>query len=355
MGRKFNSIEYKTAICVGCSVLLHAGLIYYVASTQFGGKGEGGNGEKESETISFDVSQSNADDSTDSQTEAAVNEPVAETKLPEKIETPKETVVDKDSAVSVPEKEVSKPKLATTLPKKEEQLPAPAPKNEKTSVIDPQTKEKIAVTQPQENAPEEKSMEVTSTVDEEARKSNEQLVEQIMSDQKQPESQEPEVTPTPVPAAPAAAPAKEDEDTAGETIQAQQGEGSPSAESQTSEKGAAGAESTESSAQNLPVKQDSDLKPMPGNKDPQYSKDDRLARRQGEVKFMAEVSKAGSLSNIRLLKSSGHKSLDLSAYRAFKNFRYQPGQQSFVVKSFVFTLKGPAQQLPSRLAIRGEN
>ena len=42
----------------------------------------------------------------------------------------------------------------------------------------------------------------------------------------------------------------------------------------------------------------------------QYDADDRLKGRQGEVAFMAYVSREGSLGQFKMLKSSGYRELD---------------------------------------------
>lgn len=359
MSKNYKSIEWKTAVCLVFSVGLHAGLIYYVALTQFG------NG-------SSDVNQAGVAAPVEFQT-VAPTEPIPvsnETpavKEEVKVEAPKSEPKSESVKPAIkpePKIEVSRPvtndlpapksKIAKVLPKKvvapiSNDSPVVVAKNEEKQPEPEIEKEKMEEVMPVEKV---ESMNIEKEVAHE-KAVREELVEKILKDEPNPEQltieqgtpkiveQEPAPAPAPV-VAPEAKPAP------AATTQAQQP--APTAKGDAKTTVASTAPSNEGKA--LPVKNDSELKAMPGNKDPQYSSNDRLARRQGEVKFMAEVAADGSISNIRILKSSGHRSLDLAAYSAFKSYRYYPGQQSYVVKSFVFTLKGPAQVLPSRLGTR---
>jgi periplasmic protein TonB len=314
MSKNYRSIEWKTAVCLVFSVFLHAGLIYYVALTQFGGGSSGVNSAGEFAQIEITpIPVSN--ETPDPAPVAPVKEPKVEVSRPVENKLP-----------------APKPKLAQVLPKKAVITPAPQDDNSKVEApvevakIEPQPEPVIEQEKMDDVSEATVAAVETMNVEKEVKqeqKAREELVEKIMKDEPLPERDEKaqNIVATPAAAGPAvavaAAPAK------------QASAGAP-----------------------LPVKNDYELKAMPGNKDPQYSPEDRLKNRQGEVKFMAEVSSDGSISNIRILKSSGHRSLDLAAYSAFKNYRYFPGQQSYVVKSFVFTLKGPAQVLPSRLGTR---
>lgn len=93
------------------------------------------------------------------------------------------------------------------------------------------------------------------------------------------------------------------------------------------------------------------LSEQPGNAKPTYLADDQRAGRQGTVIFNAMVTKDGSVQAIQMKQSSGHSSLDSSAYEAFKQHRYLPGQQGAVQKTFQFVLNGE-ETVKSRLRRR---
>ena len=92
-----------------------------------------------------------------------------------------------------------------------------------------------------------------------------------------------------------------------------------------------------------------DLRQMPGNKKPQYDSDDRLAQRQGEVAFLAYVSKEGQVTQFKLVKSTGHRSLDLKTLKAVQGWRFYPGQEGWVEIPFKWDLKGGPQEMPATL------
>ncbi len=88
-----------------------------------------------------------------------------------------------------------------------------------------------------------------------------------------------------------------------------------------------------------------------GNAKPSYADEDQRAGRQGLVIFDAVVTKEGTVQAIELKQSSGHSSLDSSAYEAFKKHRYLSGQQGSVRKTFQFVLNGE-ETVKSRLRRR---
>jgi len=92
-----------------------------------------------------------------------------------------------------------------------------------------------------------------------------------------------------------------------------------------------------------------DLKQMPGNQKPTYSQADRLAGNQGEVSFLAYVLRDGSLGQLKVLKSSGHRSLDLRTLAAIRTWRFFPGQEGWVEIPFKWDLRGGPQELPATL------
>ncbi|MFN7825935.1 MAG: TonB family protein [Pseudobdellovibrionaceae bacterium] len=92
-----------------------------------------------------------------------------------------------------------------------------------------------------------------------------------------------------------------------------------------------------------------DLKQLPGNQKPTYPQADRLAGNQGEVSFLAYVLRDGSLGQFKMLKSSGHRSLDLRTLAAIRSWRFYPGQEGWVEIPFKWDLRGGPQELPATL------
>lgn len=346
MSKKYRATDWKTTTFLILSITLHAGLIYYIAVTQF-------NFGKDPIKTS-DLGMSAAIEITPAIEAKNQTEKVSESIKPEPVIT--KTSVKKEIAKTLPKKDVilpapkigTKPQV-TTQPNAEESLP-PEVKSEEIPTIaaatidvqkeqeeEQKAREQLAekiLNENEPSAPGETPDEKAEPVEAEP----EQVAATIIDSKKaEKEEQQPALAPIsneqkPTTVTPATTPTNVGEKA--DSIGAATNKGS-------SEKTSA-----------LPIKNDFELRALPGNKDPQYPTADRLAKRQGEVKFMAEVAADGTISDIRILKSSGHKSLDLTAYETFKQYKYMPGQQSYVVKSFVFTLKGPAQVLPSRLAVR---
>lgn len=92
-----------------------------------------------------------------------------------------------------------------------------------------------------------------------------------------------------------------------------------------------------------------DLKQISGNKRPAYDPEDRLKGRQGEVAFLAYVSKAGAISEFKLIKSSGHRQLDAKTLKALRDWKFYPGQEGWVEIPFKWDLKGGPQEMPATL------
>lgn len=86
-----------------------------------------------------------------------------------------------------------------------------------------------------------------------------------------------------------------------------------------------------------------DLKQMPGNQRPQYDTDDRMNGRQGEVAFIAYVSKDGAITQFKMAQSSGHRQLDAKTLKAIKEWKFYPGQEGWVEIPFRWDLKGGVQ------------
>ena len=93
----------------------------------------------------------------------------------------------------------------------------------------------------------------------------------------------------------------------------------------------------------------SELRAVPGNQRPHYDSIDRLQGRQGEVAFLAFVTKDGSVTQFKLLKSTGYRELDAKTFAAIRSWKFYPGQQGWVEIPFKWDLKGGAQEMPARL------
>ncbi len=86
------------------------------------------------------------------------------------------------------------------------------------------------------------------------------------------------------------------------------------------------------------------LQQKPGNPRPKYERTERLRGDQGEVIFVAYISKEGFPSRFKLMKSTGFKNLDAKTLAALKKWRFQPGQEGWVEMPFRWDLKGDVQQ-----------
>lgn len=296
---KRRNLEFKTLAFIGISTVLHAGFLAYIVASNYGSDVLSNVGPSAGNTVIVDLTETKE----------------------------KEVIAPKIEVT-----EVKKPKL----PEKSKEIIA---KSEQKSEVK-------VVTENSDNVP----VAVAKPVPVE-----EQLAEQIKNDVVTPAptpevSQTPENVPDTQTEAAAVVPAVV-EAPAPENAKATTTE--VPAETKAEASGPIG-NTADASASSviMPIRQDSELKAMPGNKDPNYAFEDRLAKRVGEIKFLAEVTPEGQVTNIRMLKSTGHKTLDMAALKSFKDYRYQPGQQGYVLKSFNFVLKGPARQLPSRLADR---
>lgn len=84
------------------------------------------------------------------------------------------------------------------------------------------------------------------------------------------------------------------------------------------------------------------LRQMPGNKFPQYSSEERLARQEGNTMFYAYVNKDGSLSQFKLGQSTGYRNLDGKTLAALKKWKFYPGQEGWVEMPFKWSLNGEA-------------
>lgn len=86
------------------------------------------------------------------------------------------------------------------------------------------------------------------------------------------------------------------------------------------------------------------LRQMPGNPRPQYDRQERLRGDQGEVAFIAYISKEGYPTKFRIMKSTGFRNLDSKTLAALKKWRFYPGQEGWVELPFRWDLKGGVQE-----------
>jgi TonB family protein len=100
---------------------------------------------------------------------------------------------------------------------------------------------------------------------------------------------------------------------------------------------------------NAPVKALGDIRQAPGNKHPAYENEDRMSGRQGEVSFLAYVGNDGKITQLKLLKSTGHRSLDAKTLSAIRTWKFYPGQEGWVEIPFKWDLKGGPQEMTATL------
>lgn len=86
------------------------------------------------------------------------------------------------------------------------------------------------------------------------------------------------------------------------------------------------------------------LRQMPGNPRPQYDREERRRGDQGEIAFIAYISKEGRPTKFRMTKTTGFKNLDAKTLAALKKWRFYPGQEGWVELPFRWDLKGEFQE-----------
>lgn len=86
------------------------------------------------------------------------------------------------------------------------------------------------------------------------------------------------------------------------------------------------------------------LRQMPGNPRPAYDNKERLQGHKGDVAFVAYINKSGTVTQFRMLKSTGFRNLDSKTLAALKKWRFYPGQEGWVELPFRWDLKGGVQQ-----------
>jgi TonB family protein len=100
---------------------------------------------------------------------------------------------------------------------------------------------------------------------------------------------------------------------------------------------------------NGPIRDVSELRALPGNRRPVYENDDRLAGRHGDVSFLAYVNTTGQITQFKMLRSSGFRTLDANTFKAIRDWKFEPGQQGWVEIPFRWDLNGEPQEMPATL------
>lgn len=93
------------------------------------------------------------------------------------------------------------------------------------------------------------------------------------------------------------------------------------------------------------------LRQMPGNRGPQYSRQERLNREQGTVSFVAYVTKEGFLTKFKKMSSTGHVNLDEKTLAALQKWKFYPGQEGWVELPFRWDIKGEPQAVDGLLRV----
>ena len=100
---------------------------------------------------------------------------------------------------------------------------------------------------------------------------------------------------------------------------------------------------------NNEVRSLNELRQVPGNEHPAYDSEDRLKGRQGDVAFLAYISREGQPVKFKMVQSSGFRELDAKTLRAIRSWKFYPGQEGWVEIPFRWDLKGGPQEMPATL------
>lgn len=92
------------------------------------------------------------------------------------------------------------------------------------------------------------------------------------------------------------------------------------------------------------VRDISQLRQMPGNPRPSYNSQERYKGHQGEVVYLAYITKSGLPTEFRQLRSTGYANLDEKTLAALRKWKFYPGQEGWVQIPFKWDLKGGAQE-----------
>lgn len=306
----------RSPSCVGLSLLIHAGLVAAIFfASSLGLLPEGTQPVANAiEMATVEVSQGQ---------QVVTPEPVPE--VPEQAASAQPAPQPKKVAGK------SKPKksVATQLPEKVN-VSEPQPE-----VADSQT-EAVAVLPVVEESPEIADVEDLET-------SNEELA--TTAQQTEPEQVEEEVTPI---VAPNPTSTTDTKSQSNEEINSALDAKKELAET-TTQPEAAGSPSDMAFGVSSGTRSYLDLKQRPGNVPPQYPTTARRNGWQGNVILNYYVNADGTVRDVKIAQSSGVEMLDQEAVQAVSKYRYVPGQEGTVEHPVIFSLKGPAKPMPTRL------
>ncbi len=89
--------------------------------------------------------------------------------------------------------------------------------------------------------------------------------------------------------------------------------------------------------------------PLVGNPLPGYPQADRYAGNQGTAVVTGHVGSDGHVSGVKVERSSGSRTIDQASIAAFQGWKFAPGPEATVRKSFAFYLQGEAKVVKARL------
>lgn len=102
-------------------------------------------------------------------------------------------------------------------------------------------------------------------------------------------------------------------------------------------------------SERLTIMNASQRRPLPGNPLPKYPERDRYLRHQGTTVVIGRVGTDGRVTDVQVEKSSGSRTMDQASVNEFRKWRFEPGPEVLVRKSFVFSLTGKEKVVPARL------
>lgn len=103
------------------------------------------------------------------------------------------------------------------------------------------------------------------------------------------------------------------------------------------------------------VQSDSVLMPMATNKSFSYPMIARMRKLEGVAVVHYTVSASGVVTDIKVMQSSGHASLDNQAVDTIKNWKFKPtGKDGVYERPVRFSLVGDAKEAPSKLRRLGK-
>jgi TonB family protein len=88
----------------------------------------------------------------------------------------------------------------------------------------------------------------------------------------------------------------------------------------------------------------SQLRQVPGNPRPTYSAPERIARHEGEAVYLAYITKSGTPTDFKKMKTTGFENLDEKTLAALKRWKFYPGQEGWVEIPFRWKIRGESQE-----------